>query len=305
MSNINQIIELESFIVTSNSVLITGDDLSDINRAMTNVLPGNYRVFKHTYHEEQTRSGNLFIVHDNIYKQNLSLEQYGWINGGTYDMQNYPVKILDTHTCTDINHLHLSEQLADNMAQVVDNIICFSHLYEDEGYQFNILQHESNTVGFNIMGIESWIDTPQSLFEKACRHGNLEKVKYFLHSPEVETHAQIRENNYEGYYSACFRGHKKLIQYFLTNSELIEKCHIYTRNYEPFITFCNSSWDLAYSLIIELPMESIYEIKDLLDRPNKLINWQEINKLVSLKILYEKLDNDIEKQPDFKKLLKI
>lgn len=64
-------------------------------------------------------------------------------------------------------------------------------------------------------------------FLKACEHGELNKVKYLLTSPELELHADIHCDNNWGLATACDSGHMNIVQYLLTSPDLKEHADIH------------------------------------------------------------------------------
>lgn len=67
-----------------------------------------------------------------------------------------------------------------------------------------------------------------------CEQGNLEQVKHWLTSPEVEIHANIHTNNDLAIVSACSMGHLDVVKYLLTSPDLVEHCDIHTDHDMPF-----------------------------------------------------------------------
>lgn len=92
--------------------------------------------------------------------------------------------------------------------------------------------------------IQELIDTH---FIAMCEQGNLEQVKYWLTSPNLESHANINADNGGPIISACLKGHLSIIQFLLTSPDLIEHADIHLANDMAF-RFAYAKYSLDYSV---------------------------------------------------------
>jgi hypothetical protein len=295
----DEILELDPFYVKSN--------ISFDGNIIHNTLPGKYVVLRQTIDDTtSTREGNLFILHESVADENIPLNNYAWEEGGRYDSQDDSVKILDLETYDrKLKGEEVEEKFADSMAEVIGNMVCFTMLQSDFGYRYNVLKKNNMVVGINVDGIGSWIDTPDVLMSRACQNGDLEKVRYYLHSPELKVNATIEKRNYECYYWACTNGHKDIITYLLTSPELKNHCRIGMRENTPFTILCNSNPEIVRELILELPMKNLEEMKVLFNGWNTVTHKEEFQRIIKIREMNDNLQNDLEIKPEGKSKMNI
>jgi ankyrin repeat protein len=87
-------------------------------------------------------------------------------------------------------------------------------------------------------------------FNDACRENNLEQIQYLLTSPDLEIHADIRNNENLGFRLACKEGNLQIVKYLLTSPEIMVRPDIRSRNDYGLKTACsNKHYDMLRFLI--------------------------------------------------------
>ena len=71
-----------------------------------------------------------------------------------------------------------------------------------------------------------------SVFLECCHNGNLERIKYVLHSPDLREHADIHAHYDSGFGYAAQFGHTEVVEYFIFDMN-IEKTKFITANLKP------------------------------------------------------------------------
>ena len=139
-------------------------------------------------------------------------------------------------------------------------------------------------------------------FRGACRNGNLEIVKYLLTSPELKEHANIHAADDEGFVWAAGGGHVEVVRYLLTSPELKERSDIHADNDGAFkVARIFNNWEMIKFLIFEMKLDMTEEIdRILMSKYDKEIrNW------FSVRDLNDKLNNDLEVDPNEKNRMKL
>lgn len=210
--------------------------------------------------------------------------------GGNFDYEDDSVVLRYPNFLSEMKLEELTEKLSDDMANVIDNNVCFSMPYSDYGYEFDVLKNEDNVIGFRVAGIGSWINTPQVKLEQACIGGDLQKVKELLTNPILKEKAEI---DYGVFYHACCNQHKEIIKYLLSSPDLEQ--HVLINNKQdhrfmtPFTILCHSNPEMVKELINELPEKSVQDIKELIKNTNYVTKNKE--ELIQTLDLRETKDN--------------
>lgn len=71
-------------------------------------------------------------------------------------------------------------------------------------------------------------------FIKMCEAGDLEQVRYWLLSPELDIHAQINAENGGALIGACAINQTHIVKYLLTSEELTEHADVHLDNDQAF-----------------------------------------------------------------------
>lgn len=258
-NEVNEIVELPSFISYTENLCVTSE-YENRPDYLGESLFGKYRVFRQiTMRNEDETTGSLFILHESIVDEKKEFDDYDWQESISVRSENFVVKIFNDDLSFD--SAQLSEQLSDSMALVIDNIICFT-MEMDYEHEYEELKQDNKIVGIKFDGLGCWLNTTNNFFINACNNGDLEKVRYYLHSPELDKHASIDARDNLGFYLACQSGNKELIKYLLSSDELTEHSKIkHLKTIDKFITFCENNWQIVQELIIELPIAKTFEIK--------------------------------------------
>lgn len=289
---IDEVIQLEDFIVSSNKVDFHGE-------IVNNVLLGKYLTLKHiTTDEDESgtlQCGNLFMIHEKFANESIPLFQYQWKKWGKFDFEDDSVKISDPNYTSTVNYEDMEETLSDDMMAVIDNHVCFKMQYCDHGYDFHVLIEEKQIVGFLVEAIASWINTPNVLLEKACQEGNLETVKKLLTHSDIKKRAVL---DYGAFYFACTEAHKDIIAYLMSSPDLEKHSKINNKEEErfttPFIILCHANPEIVRELIFTLPKEAFQDIKEFLEQPDAIqANQDVIYKALSIREQKDQLEHDL------------
>lgn len=277
-------VKLEDMIISSNTVRID-------RTLIENVVPGKYQVWKKINKEDEVlREGDLYIIQEKFINNNLSLDNYEWKKGGTFDSAGGPVLITGDNDQEKFNYENFKKKFGDEMAVVIDNTIGFSMPYDDFGYDFKVLKEGNQIIGFHIDGIGSWIHTPNVQLEEACRNGNLQEVKQLLTNSNPKDKAVL---DYNAFYWACVNAHKDIIVYLMSSPDLEQHSKINNpddnRFTTPFTLLCHTKPEIVQELIMELPTEPLNDIKEFLENPKNLA----INQQMLLDTLREREAKDL------------
>lgn len=129
-------------------------------------------------------------------------------------------------------------------------------------------------------------------FILACNNNNMEEVKYFLTSPELEYHPSLIVEN-EPLRLACFNNFVEMTKYFLTSPDLKEHANIYVDEADAFQKACkNESIDVLQYLVFEFNINETPEIKEYLNTTNTKFN-DTVKNMFVLRELNKNLTEDL------------
>jgi hypothetical protein len=141
-------------------------------------------------------------------------------------------------------------------------------------------------------------------FILACTNNNLEEVKYFLTSPELEYHPSLIVDN-EPLRLACFNNNLEMTKYFLTSPDLTEHANIYVNEADAFQKACTGeSVDVLQYLVFEFHIEETQEIKEYLKNTDIKFN-QTVKNMFILRDLNENLSEELSSDSSAKKKPKL
>jgi hypothetical protein len=133
-------------------------------------------------------------------------------------------------------------------------------------------------------------DTLDDFFVWACLHGEFQKIKYLLISPDLSMHANIHTESDNGLTLALKKNHLNIVKYLLTSPELNEHSNIYQNQSTPFKAACMySNNDILEYLILDYRMEKNQDITDYLNRYHHPF----VNELFEKQALIKDLENNL------------
>jgi len=139
-------------------------------------------------------------------------------------------------------------------------------------------------------------------FIDACEHGDLDKVKFLLNSPQLKKHADIQYEKNSGLHEAAKNGHLHIVQYLLTSPELKEHSDIYSRDNWVLTVACNGGHlELVKYLLTspDLKNHSKYHVDQLLF-PIYVKHFHIVNYLLNSPDLKEKFNIHMDRDMIFR-----
>jgi hypothetical protein len=137
-------------------------------------------------------------------------------------------------------------------------------------------------------------------FLLACSNGHLDIVKYFLTSPELKTHTNIKTNDNMGFLNACWRNKLNVVKYLLSSPELKEHADIHAQKDRAFQIACeHSNLELARLLIFDMNIEKTWHINKYMKGKEEITKYWDIRKF------NDKLNKELRNTSSDQKRLKL
>jgi hypothetical protein len=134
----------------------------------------------------------------------------------------------------------------------------------------------------------------------ACTHGDLDKIKYILTSPELEYHGDIHYKKDSPLSLAVFSRKLEIVKYLLSSPDLKEHANLHADGDNAFLcaAYYNHS-DIVNYFIFDFKIEkSTSIVKDLADTPNI---EQKINKLFEIRDLNQEINAELTEKDNKEK----
>lgn len=290
---VNEIIELDSFIVHRPTLVLGPVGMDMYNTNIYDVLSGKYHVLKHVASDDgDTRCGSLFLVHSD-FASKLDLQQYDWQPGDKFYGSTTPIAIMNQLSKHDDD---ISEKLCDNLVQVIDNSVCFSIINNSTWKKYEIVKHDNFIIAIKVDNIGAYINTPNRQLVDACQRGYFEKVKKLLTSGA----ADIAYESYAPFDAAMeyakVSGDATIMKYLLMSDELTVHTDVTcARDSELFHLF-DTHKNIVNDLIYELPIAIVHNIQNLYeDYSYTHLQNEELEHAFNVRILANNLDNELPK----------
>lgn len=130
-------------------------------------------------------------------------------------------------------------------------------------------------------------------FVWACLHGEVEKVKYLLTSPELKIHANIHTESDNGIIVAFKQDNLEMIKYLLSSPDLKEHANIHANNEQPFrLAAHTDKVEIVQYLIFDYKIEKTESIEDFLIKTASKFSEQ-IQNMFVIRELNQQLEKEL------------